>query len=174
MSEPLEPSEIHTLRAVAGWLELGNPGEAELELGRIAAPRRQHPDVLEVDWLLTAARHDWNRALVVAELLVTLAPDRVQGWIHRAYATRRAEGGGLTQAREVLLPAHGLFPDESVIPYNLACYAAQLGELDEARRWLRDATRRGGSKMIREMALGDADLRPLWAEIRQWKKSRGS
>jgi Flp pilus assembly protein TadD len=169
MSDPLEMSDVHALRAVSGWIDLGNLVEAERELGQIPVQRRHHPDVLETEWLLTAARRDWNRSLTIAELLVAIAPGRPGAWIHRAFALRRADGGGLTRAREVLLEACDRFPDEAVIPYNLACYAAQLGELDDARRWLETARQRGGSALIQEMALADSDLLPLRDEIRKWK-----
>lgn len=169
MSEPLEMSDIHCLRAVSGWIELGSLVEAEVEFGRIPVQRRQHPEVLETEWLLTAARRDWTRSLAVADLLVEVAPDRANAWIHRAYAARRADGGGLTKAREILMEALPRFPDESVIPYNLACYAAQLGELDDARRWLETARQRGGSAMIQSMAIADSDLLPLRKEIQRWK-----
>jgi hypothetical protein len=53
------------------------------------------------------------------------------------------------------------FPGESVIPYNLACYACQLGEMDAARRWLAKAVQVGGRAMIRRMAQDDPDLLPL-------------
>jgi Flp pilus assembly protein TadD len=172
MSEPLDMPDFHTLRAVSGWIELGNLAEAELELGRIPVRRRQQPDVLEAEWLLAAARRDWARALTVAERLVSLAPDRANAWIHSAYSARRTESGGLTYARLILLQALDRFPDESVIPYNLACYAAQLGELDDARRWLETARQRGGSAMIQDMALADEDLLPLRAEIRRWKTKK--
>lgn len=172
MSEPLDLPDFHTLRAVSGWIELGNLAEAELELGRIPVRRRQQPDVLETEWLLTAARRDWTRSLAVADLLVATAPERANGWIHRAYAARRAEGGGLTRAREILMEALERFPDEAVIPYNLACYASQLGELDEARRWLETARQRGGSAMIQAMAVADDDLLPLRREISRWKAKK--
>jgi Flp pilus assembly protein TadD len=172
MSDSLEMSDVHRLRAVSGWIDLGNLVEAELELGQIPARRRHHPDVLETEWLLTAARRDWNRSLTIAELLVSVAPDRPGGWIHRAFALRRAEGGGLTRAREVLLEAHARFPEEAVIPYNLACYAAQLGEIEDARRWLDTARQRGGTPLIRDMALADSDLLPLREEIRKWKTKK--
>jgi Flp pilus assembly protein TadD len=108
--------------------------------------------------------------VVVGELLVGLYPERADGWLHRAYALRRATNGGLTRARESLLPAADQFPDEPVIPYNVACYAAQLGELDEARTWLRRAFAVGRFETIQTMALSDADLTPLWDEVRLWKR----
>ena len=78
---------------------------------------------------------------------------------------RRAPAGGLRPAREALLPAAEMFPEEPVIPYNLACYACQLERLEEARVWLRQAMQIGEKKAIQQMALADEDLKPLWPEV---------
>lgn len=53
------------------------------------------------------------------------------------------------------------FPDQWLIPYNLACYACQLGRLDEAREWFRRALTMGDGKAIKLEALNDPDLAPL-------------
>jgi hypothetical protein len=59
----------------------------------------------------------------------------------------------------------------STIPYNLACYAAQMKRLDGARDWwgkaLAIAKTTGGFDEIRLMALDDPDLEPLWHEIKE-------
>jgi hypothetical protein len=55
-----------------------------------------------------------------------------------------------------------------VIPYNLACYACQLGDLDDARRWLERAVALRSRADLRRLALNDHDLQPLWDEIRDW------
>lgn len=164
----LEPPDSHYLSAALGWLELGAPAEAEAELGRLSAQAREHPDVLEVQWQVCAGLRRWEAALQVAELLLKKAPDRPTGWLHRAYAVRRAPGGGLHQAWEALRPAFDKFPKLPVVPYNLACYAAQLGRLDEAWDWLQKAVTAAGDKdSIKTMALADPDLEPLWDRIRQ-------
>ena len=128
----LQPPDTHHLSAAIGWLELGNPAEAGEEIAKVSAPFLQHPDVLEARWQVCTAGQSWDAALAVAELLVRLAPERASGWIHRAYAARRAKGGGLQAAWEALRPAWEKFPKSEVIPYNLACYAAQASRLDEA------------------------------------------
>lgn len=103
--------------------------------------------------------------------MVETAPDRVSGWIHRAYALRRTADGGLSAAWDALLPAAELFPDETIIPYNLACYACQQGNIPAARSWLerawRAAERCGEKAKWLEQALQDTDLETLWPEIRQ-------
>jgi hypothetical protein len=47
----------------------------------------------------------------------------------------------------------------------LACYSCQLGHLKEAMLWLGKAIDLAGRKDIRQMALADPDLKPLWPKI---------
>ena len=166
MSTLHHPDTRH-LSAAIGWLELGNPSEAGNEIARIALDFLDHPDVLEVRWEICAAQKSWEAALRIAETLRDKAPRRASGWIHRAYAVRRVPGGGLQQAWEALRPAFEQFPEVSIIPYNLACYATQMGRSDEAWEWLHKAMEAAGDvQSIKTMALADSDLEPLWARIR--------
>ena len=163
----LEPPDIFCLSAAVGWMELGNAAEAEAELEKISPENQTQPDVLEVRWTLLAQANRWDAALAVAQALVKAAPNRSSSWLHRAYAMRRAAGGGLQQAWEALLPAHKKFPREATIAFNLSCYACQLQQHEEARSWFHRALKFGGKDKIKTMALGDADLQPLWEEIRK-------
>lgn len=162
----LEPPDTHHLSAAVGWVELGNAAEAEAELACVNPALRDHPGVLEVRWLVLAKREDWVEGLAIARQLVRTAPDLVSGWLHQAYALRRVPDGGLQQAWDALLPAFNLFPAEPTIPFNLSCYACQMGRLDDARVWLKRALKIGGRDHIKAMALADADLEPLHNEIR--------
>lgn len=163
--QDLEPADIHRLNAAVGWLGLNCPADARAELDAVAPGQQSHPAVLEVRWLLCAHQQNWPDALAVARAELAAAPEDSSGWLHQAYALRRTSDGGLPQAKAALLPAAEKFPKEPVIAYNLACYACQLSELDEARQWLRHATKTGGKKNIKKMALADDDLKPLWPEI---------
>lgn len=165
----LDFASAHQLNAVLGWLELGNLQEARIELNGLGADVQSRPDLLEVRWILDARQEDWREALKTAEKLVEVAPGNSAGWLHRAYAARRVPEGGLETAAMLLKPAFDKFPQEPTIPYNLACYACQLGDLEEARSWLREAVTRGSVKKIRAMGLSDSDLEPLWPEIRKLK-----
>ena len=42
-----------------------------------------------------------------------------------------------------------------------------MHQFEEARTWLRRAFQAGDKAQIKRMALEDADLQPLWDEIRQ-------
>ena len=75
---------------------------------------------------------------------------------------RRATGGGIEKAKPVLLEAAKLFPDDDTIQYNLACYCAQLGQLDAAQEYLDKSYELGDAKQIKLIALDDDDLKPLW------------
>lgn len=165
--QPIGPPDSHHLLAASGWLELGCPTDALDELNRLSGRNRRHPDVLELSWLIFAELENWPSALAAATKLVQTAPERPAGWLHRAYAMRRVPDGGLQQAWDLLLPAFKKFPEESIIPYNLSCYACQMGQLGESRRWFALALQTGKKEAIKHMALKDEDLRVLWEEIRK-------
>lgn len=169
---PLEPPDSHLVRAAEGWVELGLPDEAEVELSRLAPGTAGHPQVLQAQWAIHAHRKEWGLAHTVAESLVQTVPEDVVGWIHRAYATRRMPGGGLQAAWDALRPASELFPDETIVPYNLACYACQLGKPDAARHWLGRAfsiaAKHQARESLKQMALADPDLVQLRGEITAW------
>jgi tetratricopeptide (TPR) repeat protein len=163
----LPPPDRFYYDAALGWLMLGDTESALAELRRLGPRARGCACVRELEWGIHAERRDWARAAAVAEEIIQLAPEREFGWVHRAYALRRMEGGGLEQAWAALRPALDRFPNSSTVAYNLACYAAQLGRLEEAwelfARALK-AAERPASLIC--MALADADLEPLWPRIR--------
>lgn len=144
---------------------LGNPSEARRELEQLSPGARQHPDVLEVAWNIESLAREWKTAVALASELVKRHPDRPSGWIHRSFSLHELKR--TQEAWDCLLPAATRFPDESIIPYNLACYACQLGDLDQALRWLNKAMRLGGQEAIKKMALADKDLEPLWPQIQE-------
>src|SRR5262245_9904893 len=135
----LKPPNTHHLSAAIGWLELGNLAEARQELEKLTPAARQHPDVLEVKWLICAEEKDWDGGLAIARALLQADSNRASGWLHQAYALRRVASGGVKAALDALLPAADKFPGDLVIPYNIACYTCQLRQFDLARIWLRRA-----------------------------------
>ena len=164
---PLESPDRHHLTAAVGWLELSNPTEAGEEIAKISPSNLEHPYVLEVRWQICAALKSWEAALEVAEILMGKVPEQDSAWLHRAYALRRVKSGGLEKAWDALRPAYERFPKSALIPFNLACYAAQLGRPQEAWEWLHKAMEAAGDvDAIKTMALADKDLNALWDRIR--------
>jgi predicted Zn-dependent protease len=161
------PDNLH-FEAAQGWLMLGDVASAQEELAQLSPASRDEPGVLEFAWGLNAQAQAWTEAIRVAERLLAVAPQRAFGWIHRAYALRRAEGGGLEQAWDALRPAFEKFPKQFLIPYNLACYAAQMGRPEEAWEWLQRAFAiTKNPEKIRQMALADSDLEVLWPRLQE-------
>jgi|SRR5579859_5469019 len=165
MIKALEPPDIHHLNAAEGWLGLGNLVEAEQELQKLSPARGTHPDVLRVKHHLHQQSKQWEAAAETARLLCQIVPESPFGWIHFAYALHELKR--TREAYEVLLPVVDRFGEEYVIRYNLACYCCQLGQLDEARAWLKKAIELAGPETIKEMALSDADLEGLRDEIQR-------
>src|SRR5262245_13928258 len=157
------------LEAAQGWLELGNHVEANEELERIAPALRSHPDVLAVRWDVYSKAGQWAAAVDFGKALTQLAPGRAGSWINFAFALHEMKR--TQEAWGVLLPVATKFPRESTIPYNLACYAAQLGRLVEARDWLAQAFQVGNAKELKLQALDDPDLAPLWQDQGQGTES---
>ncbi len=163
----LQPPDSHHVAAVLGWLGLGMVAEAKDEITNISLTNISHPLALEARWQVAAHEKNWEEALEIADMEIRADPVNPGAWLHRAYALRRAHVGGLVAAWGVLSVAVKKFPEESVIAYNLACYACQMKDLDRAREWFFRAMRIGGKVEIKKMALADDDLEPLWAEIQK-------
>ena len=166
---PLEPPDTHYLNAATGWLMLGDVAEARSEFNQIRLAMRTHPQVLDFEWRLLARERRWLAAADVGERLVQACPDDANAWVHRSYALHELQR--TREAYDQLLPASGRFPKEMIIPYNLACYTCQLGDLAAARRWLDRALALGENtqqKLHRlESAVDDTDLQPLWPDLRE-------
>jgi predicted Zn-dependent protease len=163
LKKSLPPPACHYFDAAVGWLELGNPGEALSELSLIPEAFAIEPIVLEVKWQIHARTNSWDKSLPVAQTFCEVAPARPEGWLHQAVSLYRLHR--TQEAWNLLLPMAKKFPRSWVIPYDLACYACQLGNVEDGRHWLKVAFRLGDVKEIKPLALADTDLKPLWKEI---------
>lgn len=161
--------DSHHLRAAIGWLELGNWREANEELEKITPALRAHPNVLEARYEIYAAAKRWEECLDIAEAIVKLVPRKSFGWIRRSFALHELKR--TQDAFEKLSPVAERFSKEWVIPYNLACYCAQLGRQDEAREWFKKAMAIEEDE-VRRVGIDDPDLQPLWDSMSGsvWKK----
>jgi Flp pilus assembly protein TadD len=154
---PLEIEDRRRLLAAEGYLALGMPHEAEAELSGITLAKRRLPEALGLRIALCQQTGAWESMRETACHLATIQPSESQWWISWAYAVRRSDS--LDKALEILLQAKRLHAGEAILHFNLACYLAQLGRLEEARASLREAIRL--HKGCRRMARDEPDLAPL-------------
>jgi tetratricopeptide (TPR) repeat protein len=161
----LTESDKFHIRAAQGWLELGNHLEANEELENASPEVRTHPAVLDLRWLIYSKELKWNACREIARAITTQLPNNVVGWLHYAYATRRATDGSIEAAFEILSSVADKFAEHPTVAYNLACYQCQIGNLPEAWNWLEKAFDIGDPKQLKLMALDDKDLEPLWLDI---------
>lgn len=159
------PADKFHLDAVSGWIGLGDLISARDELKQISPEIQNHPAVLLVQSELLFAEKNWEPLLPLTETLLRQYPKLDFLWIHRSYALHELKR--TQEALDALLPAVRKFPKAWLIRYNLACYCAQLGTLDEAMRWLQKTIALTGEREIKAMALDDPDLKPLWEKIRE-------
>jgi len=153
----MDPQLQRRLLAASGFAELSLFQEAVEELEELPASTKQVPAVLVV-WLEVYQRwQKWSEAESVALRLLELDPEEPAWLIALAYAVRRSRG--LPFANEILSRACEKFPNCGTIHFNLACYAAQLGRLDDARQHLGRAIQI--DKEFAAMAKTDPDLEAI-------------
>ena len=161
---PLLQDDLRHLMAAEGWIELGDAAEAQAELAQVDSDFNDHPMVLAVRWRIHAKLKQWEECVEAARDLTQVAPNDADGWINHAYALHELKR--TQEAWDALSPVAEKFPKVAIIPYNLACYACQLGNLPVAQLMLEVASKIDGTKRIKSMALKDKDLEPLWEQIR--------
>jgi tetratricopeptide (TPR) repeat protein len=159
----LTTEEMHWLREAEGWAELGNFNFAFEELDNIEATKRTHPLVLQVRSEVYVLAKHWDALIDISKVLIQVRPDHDKGWINCAFALHELKR--TREALETLLPVVDKFPDNWCVPYNLACYACQLGEKKAAMKWLARAIDVAPDRDIRTRALNDPDLKPIEADI---------
>lgn len=153
------------LRAVAGWMELGLPVEGLGELEDLPLVLQEHPEILKVRFSILRPLRRFTEALDTAELITHQAPGDKWGWLYRSHALHWLGRSG--DAYSQLQPLRAKFPHAFEVPYDLACYCAQIGRVDEARALIQECLLLSGPKRmeVRSMALQDPDLKPLWTEL---------
>jgi tetratricopeptide (TPR) repeat protein len=147
--------------SIASKTSLGTFQDANDQLENIDPFSRAAPEVLAVRIAVYQGLKKWELMQQIGKRLKEFEPDNVQWTISLAYATRRAYS--IDVALEILLNAQAKFPKEAAIPYNLACYHCQRGEIENAKRYLRQAFEIDPN--WRKAALEDEDLKPLWDSL---------
>jgi hypothetical protein len=98
----------------------------------------------------------------IAGAIIKLAPNRPEAWIQRSFALHELKR--TQEAFDQLLPMSVKVPKVWTIPYNLSCYCAQLGRLDECQDWFNIAMAID-AHTVRRAGIDDPDLKPLWDSV---------
>jgi tetratricopeptide (TPR) repeat protein len=162
--QKLNPRDTQHLQAAYACIGSGNHEGARAALDKIAPEFRDHPAVLVTRLSLCEGARQWETCLELVETLIRVLPDNPMNWVQRSQYLR--ELGRVREAREKLLPAAEKFPTFWMVPYNLACCACRLGDVNEGRARLNTALQLVDADAIKSRALSEPDLEPLWPEIR--------
>ena len=164
VASKMKPSTSGRLQYAEGYASLGMFSDAVVELSKIELSDIGFPEVLEAWMHIRYCQERWPSLLELSTRYRMIFPKRREGWINLAFATRRIKG--VSEAKAVLLQAESLLGGaDPLILYNLACYHAQCGELDFARRRLECAI--ALQPEMRDAAMRDDDLVELREEIAQ-------
>jgi hypothetical protein len=157
-----------------GFIELRMYSDAETELLEISPSLRQHPDFLVTWWHVLFHKNLWKECVVVANQIIENDQNNAMAYIQLACALERFEG--VENAYQVLRSVADRITDSLTINFNLACYACELGRLEEARQWLRrafyEAVGTEYEGFYEWLAVQDLQLKPLWKEIPRTLKSQ--
>jgi lipopolysaccharide biosynthesis regulator YciM len=157
----IEPQIQRRLVAAVGFAELSLFQYAVQELEGLPEQLKEETIVLAT-WLEVYQRwQKWSEASSVAMRLAETEPGEANWMVALAYAIRRSQG--LIFAQEILVQAEEKFPACATIHFNLACYAAQLGNLGEARLRLARAIQL--DQGFAALAKVDPDLEPIRTEM---------
>lgn len=145
--------------AAQGYSELGLPELALAELGFLPPEVQESPVGVESRLSVLMQAKRWKPALGLGRALCEIAPDKTAGYIHAAFCLH--ELGRSREALELLARGPSSLKAEPTYHYNLACYEAALGNLEQARAHLNVSF--AMDKKLKDYARTDPDLEPLRA-----------
>lgn len=159
--EALSDGTRWTLEKADGYMDLKMWDQALAELNKVPPEDEDSIAYRHIRLRLAIETEDWTTSTKLVIELQQALPEEPAFWVQRAYVARRAES--IQVARTILCDALSRFPQTPVIPFNLACYECQLGELQLAHEYLQAAFALDPS--YRDLALCDEDLEPLWGDL---------
>jgi tetratricopeptide (TPR) repeat protein len=141
--------ELHYWAATRLFLS-GDLVAASNELEEITAPALSDHGVLSLRHFIYAEAGRWHMAV--------WPKDWPGSWINLAHTKWKMSQ--TADAKNILIEAQVRFPREYLIPFNMACYCAQLNQLEESVDWLKKAMAID-EKSVQKLAVQDSDLKPL-------------
>ncbi len=150
-----------TLLAAQGYFELGMLDEALEELDALPAGLQEGAEVLQMRLFIHMREKRWSAALEISRTFCRLQPEETMGFIHAAFCLHELRR--TAEAKAFLLAGPASLLSEATYHYNLGCYDAALGNLEDAQAHLRTSFKLDGK--FRTYAKTDPDLKPVWGLI---------
>ncbi len=149
-------------RAACGYAELGMTRESVGELDAIDRELQNRPEVLQLRLHHLMQEKRWPQALRVSQKLCRAAPDCSAGFLHAGFCLH--ELGKTAQAKDLLLKGPAALLQEPIYYYNMGCYDALLGNVNDARNHLETSFKMDST--FRELAKRDPDLESVKALLK--------
>lgn len=147
-----------------GYLELGMTDFAEEELNALPQELADQPLILDARLSLLMQTRRWPEAVETGLRGCAAAPLSPAFFIHTAFCLH--ELGRTGEAHRLLTAGPRALEKEPLYHYNIACYLAVLGRLQEARPNLSRAFRLDPS--LKKFAGTDRDLELLWPDLSEF------
>jgi hypothetical protein len=145
------------LNAAGGYAELGLNDMAWEEIHSLAETDRARPDVMEFTLSLLIRESRWEEVVAAGRPLCADPANPPSVFLHTAFALH--EMGLTPEARAILLAGPESLRSDPLFHYNMACYLATAGEIQDAEVCLRTAFRM--DPKLRVHAATDPDLLSL-------------
>ena len=157
----ITPQTDRTLQAAQGYFELGMLDDALAELDTLPAGLQEGAAVLQMRLFIHMREKRWTEALEISRTFCRVQPEETLGFIHAAFCLHELRR--TAEAKALLLAGPATLLNEATYHYNLGCYDAVLGNIEEAQGHLRTSFRLDNK--FREYAKTDPDLRPVWGML---------
>jgi predicted Zn-dependent protease len=145
------------VRMAEGYSELGMLDDALAQLDQLDTEHEDRLEILRMRVDILLRKQNWKDALRLSLRFCDANPNQPFGYVHAAFCLH--ELGRTLEAKQTLLDGPAALLDEPVYYYNLACYDTVLGNLEQAKAYLRASFRL--DKSFRELAKSDPDLKQI-------------
>lgn len=149
------------VNAACGYAELGMLSESLAELDAIEPRFQNRAEVLQLRLNYLMHKKRWAHGLEISRKLCRVAPDSTTGYLHAGYCLHQL--GRTAEAKKLLVTGPVALLREPVYYYNMGCYDALLGNIQDAEVNLRISFKMDAS--FREIAKTDPDLQSLQAVL---------
>lgn len=143
-----------SLEAAQGYVELDMTDDALAELDTLPSEDQRRQEVLQTRLFVLMRARRWAGALEVSEWLYEIFPEQMTGYIHGAFCLHELDR--TREAKGLLLRGPASLLREATYYYNMGCYDAVLGNIEDAQHALEISFRMDDK--FRQIAKLDPDL----------------